>query len=254
VNGKAVVLMIGLFLIGVSMAENATYIFKNGAVEFGDFKRMSADSVYLEKTGEGAGRQAVGIPKASLSEVVFDSGNKLNLSLSEYPPASSSEPGKPALQPRGSAPAAEPSAAPQGVRAGTPPPLGSPFVYGGFSAVVPGLGQWLLGKPVKGAICFGAVGASVLGTMLAWNYTTKAYDDLERNRSAGGFFRDSDHRKFTFRLHGSQMLTCVSALLYLLTVADATSDAFTYDKHRSAVKPVITTTSTGVGGALAVAF
>jgi hypothetical protein len=215
---------------------------------------MSADSVYLEKTGEGAGRQAVGIPKASLSEVVFDSGNKLNLSLSDYPPASSPEPGKPAPRPLGPDPAAESSAAPQGVCVGTPPPLGSPFVYGGFSAVVPGLGQCLLGNPVKGAIWFGVVGASVLGTVLAWNYTTKAYQELERNRSSGGFFRDSDHRIFTFRLHGSQMLTCATALLYLLTVADATSDAFMYPRRRLAVKPVITTMSNSAGCALAVAF
>jgi hypothetical protein len=90
--------------------------------------------------------------------------------------------------------------------------------------------------------------------VLAWNYTTKAYQELERNRSSGGFFRDSDHRIFTFRLHGSQMLTCATALLYLLTVADATSDAFMYPRRRLAVKPVITTMSNSAGCALAVAF
>ncbi len=249
--------MVGLFFIGMSIGETATFIYKNGTVEFGEFRRMSADSVFLEKTVNGSTRESAVISKKSLSEVVFDSGDKLNLSLSEYPASASREAAQPipASQARTHEPSAAVSSAPSHADPAGPPARSmSPFVYGGFSAVVPGLGQFLQGERSKGAICFGVVGVSVLGVLLAWNSTTDAYDNLQSGKSRSGSYRDADYRKFTFRLHGSQLLTCVSAVLYALNIADAAADAFAYNKRPAAVKPIIVVSSTGAGCALAIAF
>jgi hypothetical protein len=250
-------LMIGLFFIGVCFGETATFIYKNGKVEFGEFKRMAADSVFLEKVGNAGSREIAVIPKKLLSEVVFDSGDKLNLSLSEYPTSASMETGNPVVSSQahnqdasGPAPSGSLRVAPFV----SPPRLRSPFVYGGFSAVVPGLGQFLQGEQAKGAICFGVVGVSVLGAMLAWNSATNAYNNCQNNKSLSGSYRDSDYRKFIFRLHGAELLTGVSAVLYLLNIADATADAFVFNKHPSPIKPIITASSTGAGCAIAIAF
>jgi TM2 domain-containing membrane protein YozV len=185
----------------------------------------------------------------------------LNLSLPEYPPSVPQEPvklqeaekQKPFVNPDRSTASVSMTPAPVQEVSVVQTPI-SPFVYGGFSAIVPGLGQFLLKERGKGVICFGVVGASVLGTMLAWNYTTTAYNDLQQNRSAGGTYNDSDYRKFTVRLHGSQILTGVSVALYLLNIADASADAFTIKRHPSQRKPLVTVSSTGAGCALAVTF
>jgi hypothetical protein len=251
------IVMIGLFFIGLCMGETATFIYKNGKVEFGEFKRMSADSVFLEKVGNAGARENAVISKKLLSEVVFDSGDKLNLSLSEYPAASSTETGNPvASSPARSQDAAgiAPTGSSRFAPVALPSRLRSPFVYGGFSSVAPGLGQFLQGEQTKGALWFGAVGVSILGAALAWNSTTNAYNNCQNNKSKNGSYREADYRKFTYRLHGAELLTGVSAVLYALNIADATADAFTYNKHPSAIKPIITASSTGAGCAFAVAF
>ena len=249
--------MIGLFFIGICLGETATFIYKNGKVEFGEFKRMFADSVFLEKVGNAGARENAVISKKLLSEVVFDSGDKLNLSLSEYPASASAETGNltTSSQARNQDAAVSGVSASSRVAPAVPlSQLRSPFVYGGFSAVVPGLGQFLQGKQGKGAICFGVVGVSVLGAMLAWNSTTDAYNNCQNNKLKNGSFRDADYRKFIYRLHGAELLTGVSAILYLLNIADATADAFAFNKHPSPIKPIITASSTGAGCAFAIAF
>jgi len=256
---RCAILIISQLSLGLCLGQTATFIYKNGKVEFGELKKMLADSVYLEKTGAGGVRENIAIPKKMLSEVVFDSGDKLNLSLSEYPPYSTPDAAKPIgtspAQGRNQDGSAAPPAASMQIAPTVPlSQLRSPFVYGGFSTVVPGLGQFLQGEKGKGAICFGVVGLSVLGAMLAWNSTTTAYDNLERNKSADGSYKDPDFHKFTFRLHGAEILTCVSAMLYLLNIADATADAFAFNRHPSAVKPIISASSTGAGCAVAVTF
>jgi hypothetical protein len=226
------IVMIGLFFIGMCIGETATFIYKNGKVEFGEFKRMFADSVFIEKVGNAGSRENAVISKKLLSEVVFDSGDKLNLSLSEYPAPASAETGSPVASSQArnqDASGAASSGSSRAIPVGPPSQLRSPFVYGGFSAVIPGLGQFLQGKQSKGAICFGVVGVSVLGATLAWNSTTNAYNNCQNNKSKNGSYRDVDFRKFTLRLHGAELLTGVSAVLYLLTIADATADAFAYN-------------------------
>jgi hypothetical protein len=210
----------------------------------------------LEKTGNNGVREKIVIDKKVLSEVVFDSGDKLNLSLSEYPPSASASAAKPDV----SSPARTKDAIGAASSATLPaaqahaPKLGSPFVYGGFSAVVPGLGQFILGEKGKGAICFGVVGVSFLGAMLAWNSTTDAYNKLQKNKSAGGVYRDADYRAFTFRLHGAELITGISAILYLLNIADATAEGFVFSKKISTIKPMLTTSSTGAGCAFSMDF
>lgn len=262
VNQRFTIVLIGQLITGACFGETATLIYKNGQVEFGDFKRMSADSVYIDKTGTGGIRERAVIAKPSLSEVIFDSGEKLNLSLAEHPPGSSPAtaaqlPVAPQIPAHEQAAIVATAPAPQETAQTIPAVFGtpqvSPFVYGGISALIPGLGQTLAGKPGKGAAIFGIIATSTGGSLLAWHYTTKAYHQLLNNKSADGFYPESDYRQFTFRLHGAEILTGVSAILYLLNIADATADAFAFNRHPS-VKPSVTVSSTATGCALAVAF
>jgi hypothetical protein len=246
-------------VLGICFGETATFIGKNGQVEFGEFRRMSADSVYFERNGSGSARESAVLSRKSLSEVVFDSGEKLNLALPEFPIPAVVESGKEASPPpvraeKASVAAFTPSAGPCAGAGVTAAPRVSPFAYAGISAVVPGLGQLLLGKRAKGAACFGVVGLSFLGASLAWSATTDSYGDLQKNKSPGGSYREADFRKFTFRLHGSQALTGVAAALYVLTIADAAADGFYLNRHPVAIRPLVTVSSTDAGITLALAF
>jgi len=246
--------------LGWCMAETATFVYNNGKVEFGDFKKISGDSVYVETVDNGGAHKSFAIAKSSLSEVVFDSGEKLNLALAEYPPSSaSSSPSSTAA----AAVAKQQTAALTATAVPTmalppsnalPSTIRNPFTYGGLSAIVPGLGQALQGDYAKGAVCFALVGLTVGGSLAAWNSTTTAYNNLQQTKSAEGLYNNSDYQSFTVRLHGSEILTCVSAVLYLLNIADATADAVIFNKRQNSPKLSLTISPSGIGCGLACAF
>jgi hypothetical protein len=225
-------LLLSSLCAGWCAAQTATFVYKNGKVVFGEFIKMAADSLYMAITDNGGGRRTEVIAKNSLSEVVFDSGDKLNLALPEYPPSHAPTANTSSANSSSSSVSASTASqvqvSPPPVRSGQNSQTGlDPFTYGGLSAIVPGLGQVLQKEYAKGAVCFGVVGIAAIGTVEAWNSTTNAYNTLNAsaNRMPDGSYNTSYYGKFTQWLHGSEALTGVTAVLYLLNIASATVDA-----------------------------
>lgn len=230
-----------LWVVSTFAAETATFVFKDGKIEFGKLFKVENENVFALITGDDGLQKDVSILKSSLVEVIFDSGEKLDLSLSSYPPVKETpQPSSTITQETTTIPASTVNQTDMQNTTSTPLtrpiiPLEpseyrNPFVYAAYSSVVPGLGQVIQKQYIKGAVSFGLLGISIGGTIYSWSSTSKFYLTMENARKRSGSYSDEDFEKFVFRKRGAQVISIVTGILYIVNIADAAYDAHIFNK------------------------